>query len=162
MTMHFVAPLWIILPIKEMRLAKRNREQMCIQLVRNARIIKRIFWVILFSCLFGGVIVVLVWWEVAVIVHNILDVLPPLSLLLVWSKVDGYIILVIVVDGDLLLLVGHLALPFSVVASHLFGLLDPLEEIGSNTNWEHLKGVNMWYCKNDLKQYKIGLKMKLV
>jgi hypothetical protein len=43
MTTHFVDPPRIILPIKVRRLAKRNREQMHIGIVQNARIIKKSF-----------------------------------------------------------------------------------------------------------------------
>lgn len=45
-----------------------------------------------------------------------------------------YIVLEVAIDEDILLLVGHLALPFSVVASHLLGLLDPMEETDSDTS----------------------------
>jgi hypothetical protein len=45
-----------------------------------------------------------------------------------------YIVLEVAIDEDLLLLVGHLALPFNIVASHLLGLLDPTEETGSDAN----------------------------
>jgi hypothetical protein len=47
------------------------------------------------------------------------------------SCVDGLFSLRLVVES--LLLVGHLALPF-IVANHLFGLLDPTKETGSDTN----------------------------
>jgi hypothetical protein len=45
-----------------------------------------------------------------------------------------YIVLEVAIDEDLLLLVGHLALPFSVVASHLLGLLYPTKETGFDAN----------------------------
>ena len=65
------------------------------------------------------------------------DLLDPLLLAFlpfVRSRVDGFSSLSRIVGGDLLLLLDHLCLPFSVVASHLFRLLEPIEEIGSDNN----------------------------
>jgi hypothetical protein len=64
---------------------------------------------------------------VSLIVDDLLDVL----LLLARSQVDGLLPFGLVVDEDPLLLVGHLYLPFG---AHLFRLLDPMEETGSDTN----------------------------
>ena len=65
--------------------------------------------------------------SVIVIVDDLLDAL----LLLPGSRVHWIFSLWLIVES--LLLVGHLALPFSVV-DHLFGFLDPTKEIGSGTN----------------------------
>jgi hypothetical protein len=52
-TTHFMAPPQIVHPIKVRRLAKRNRKQMGIRIVRNARITKRCFTMIFFNHLFS-------------------------------------------------------------------------------------------------------------
>jgi hypothetical protein len=140
-----MSPQRIILPIEVMRLAKMNINQMSIWIVRNARVIKRRFGIVVFNGLFlwRRFVVVLVWRRgrsIAIIVDDLLDalLLLPVFLLVVWARVDRLVSLGLIVDR--FLLVGHLALPFSVVASHHFGLLNPTEESGSDTNWEHLEG----------------------
>jgi hypothetical protein len=79
MTMQFMTPPRIVLPIKLRRLAKRNRKQMDIGIVRNARVIKRHFSVVLFNRLFlggRGVIVLLRRGRsITLVVDDILDAL---------------------------------------------------------------------------------------
>jgi hypothetical protein len=70
--------------------------------------------------------------RVTVLVDDLLDPLLFLAFLpLLGSQVDKLFSLGLIVEC--LLLIGHLAFPFSIFG-HLFGLLDPMEETGSDTN----------------------------
>jgi hypothetical protein len=52
MNTHFMDPPRIALTIKVRRLAKRNRKKMSIGIVRNTRIIKRCFRVVILAVFF--------------------------------------------------------------------------------------------------------------
>ena len=82
-----MAPSRMVLLIEVRRLAKRNIKKMGIGIVKNTRIIKRYFGVVLFNRLFLGgrigIVIVRRGGGVTVVVDDLLDVLPSFALLLV-------------------------------------------------------------------------------
>jgi hypothetical protein len=81
-----MAPSRIVLLIEVRRLAKKNIKQMGIGIVKDTRIIKRYFGVVLFNRLFlggrRGIIIVRRGEGVTIVVDDLLDALPSFALLL--------------------------------------------------------------------------------
>jgi hypothetical protein len=126
------------------RLSKRNRNQMSIWIVSNAWVIKRHFGIVMFNHLFSLKKSCRRPCAKKRKKHRChsrrsswcASASCPSSYCLSSSRQRCSLRLAI----DRLLFVGHLALFFRVVASHLLGLLDPMEETDSDTSWEHLEG----------------------